>query len=94
MDTKQTGLPAQTRCIITALVLGVAMFGATLVIERASVGQGSQMVAASGFSNTLSAKKTCIMLAWQQQSGALDRAQCAEYREQWDARQQAVAHNR
>lgn len=93
MNIKQTRLSGEARGITTALVLGVALYGAATGIERSSVGQGLQTVAHTDVSTSLSAKKTCIMLAWHQQSGAVDRAQCAQYREQWSERHQVVARN-
>ena len=93
MNSKQTRLSGEARGIATALVMGVALYGAATMIERSSLGQDLYNVAQSDVSTSLSAKKTCIMLAWHQQSGAVDRDQCAQYREQWDARQQIVASN-
>lgn len=93
MEFKQTKLSGEARGIATALAIGVALYGAAAMIERSSLGQDLHKVAQSDVSTSLSAKKTCIMLAWHQQSGAVDRAQCAQYREQWYARQQIVASN-
>jgi hypothetical protein len=93
MNIKQTRFSGEARCISTALVLGVAMYGAAIGIERSSIGQGLQKVTHTSSSIALGARKTCIMLAWQHQSSGVDRAQCAEYREQWDARRQVLAKN-
>ena len=91
MNIRQTRIFGEARCISTALVMGVAMYGAAIGLEKSSIGQGLQKVTHTDTSFALSAKKTCIMLAWQHQSGGVDRAQCAEYREQYDARRQVLA---
>ena len=93
MNFKQKRLTEEARCISTALVVGLALYGAALGLEKTPVGQELQKSAYTNTSKALSDKKTCMMLAWQQQSGGLDRAGCDHYLEQWDARGQALARN-
>lgn len=93
MNTTQNRLTDEVRGISTALVIGVALCGAVLGLEKTSLGQALQKSAYSNTSPALSDKKTCMMLAWQQQTGGLDRAGCDHYLKQWDERRQSLAKN-
>jgi hypothetical protein len=91
MKTNQTRFTEEARAITTALALGLGLYatavGLGLTVDSSAAQTKDHIIS----SPQLSAKKTCIMLAWHQQSGGIDRARCAQYLAEWDTHRQSLA---
>jgi hypothetical protein len=93
MIINQTRFTQETRAVAIALALGVALCAVAIGLGQTVESTAAQTSDHRNASTLLSDKKTCIMLAWHQQSGGIDRAQCAQYLAQWNAHRQSLAEN-
>jgi hypothetical protein len=94
MKIKQHRYTEEVLRFCGVLVLGIAMYLGALGLEQNPGWQSIQKASQTNAGVELSTKKTCIMLAWQEQSARIDRETCARYTEQRRGSRELFADSR